>query len=223
MLDLRLEARLHSAGFTHVAGCDEAGRGALAGPMVAAAVVLPPGCHIDGLTDSKLLTPARRALFFDRIHQVALSTSVVRTTPAQIDRVGVHRANLALLVRALRSLQGEFDYALADGFALPQDQVQAPVLGVRKGDVVAHCVAAASVLAKVTRDRMLVRAAARHPGYGLDQHKGYGTAQHWAALRALGPSPYHRRSFAGVDQPAPARPGPARREPEPPGPEQEEA
>ena len=111
-----------------------------------------------------------------------------------------YEADLELLARALRSLPGGFDYGLADGFGLTRD-LPAPVLGVRKGDLVARCVAAASILAKVTRDRMLIRAARRFPAYGFERHKGYGTDEHWAALRVYGPSSYHRRSFTGVADP----------------------
>ena len=196
------EDRLRDAGFPRVAGCDEAGRGALAGPLVAAAVVLPPACPIEGLADSKLLTPLRRAELAEQIRELALDHAVVWASPASIDRDGVHRTNLELLARALRSLPGGFDYGLADGFGLRHD-LPAPVLGVRKGDLVARCVAAASILAKVTRDRMLIRAAKRFPAYGFERHKGYGTDEHWAALRAHGPSSYHRRSFTGVADPRP--------------------
>jgi ribonuclease HII len=193
------EDRLRAAGFPRVAGCDEAGRGALAGPLVAAAVVLPEGCPIEGLADSKLLTPARREELAAEIRGCALSHVVVWASVDSIDRTGVHRANLALLQRALRSLPGGYDYALSDGFGLPEET--APVLGVRKGDQVARCVAAASILAKTTRDRMLVKASKRFPGYGFERHKGYGTGEHWRALQALGPTPYHRRSFTGVASP----------------------
>jgi ribonuclease HII len=194
------EDRLRAAGFARVAGCDEAGRGALAGPLVAAAVVLGPGCPIVGLADSKLLTPARRQQLAGQILEHALAQVVVWAGPASIDRDGLQRTNLELLARALRSLPGGFDYGLADGFALSRD-LPAPVLGVRKGDQVASCVAAASILAKVTRDRMMVRAARRFPPYGFERHKGYGTDEHWAALRVHGPSAYHRRSFTGVADP----------------------
>ena len=194
------EDRLRDAGFPRVAGCDEAGRGALAGPLVAAAVVLPPDCPIEGLADSKLLTPLRRAELAEQIREHALAQTVVWASPASIDRDGLHRTNLELLARALRSLPGGFDYGLADGFGLTHD-LPAPVLGVRKGDLVARCVAAASILAKVSRDRMLIRAAKRFPPYGFERHKGYGTDEHWAALRAYGPSSYHRRSFTGVANP----------------------
>jgi ribonuclease HII len=195
-----LEDRLREAGFPRVAGCDEAGRGALAGPLVAAAVILGPACTIEGLADSKLLTPTRREELAVQIRQQAAAHVVVWAGPTSIDRFGLHRTNMILLARALRALPGGFDYGLADGFGLGGD-LPAPVLGVRKGDQVASCVAAASILAKVTRDRMLVRAARRFPPYGFERHKGYGTDEHWAALRAHGPSAYHRRSFTGVADP----------------------
>lgn len=193
------EERLRSVGFDRVAGVDEAGRGALAGPLVAAAVVLPRECAIEGLADSKLLTPTAREAIAAQVRQVAVAWAVVRVGPDRIDRQGLHRTNLALLGRALRALAGGFDYALADGF--PIGGLPAPVLGVRKGDQLISCIAAASVLAKVSRDRMMCRAAKRFPGYGFERHKGYGTDAHWAALRALGPSSFHRRSFNGVVDP----------------------
>jgi ribonuclease HII len=193
------EDRLRDMGFGRVAGVDEAGRGALAGPLVAAAVILDPLTAIDGLADSKLLTPARRAELAAEIEQAALAIAVVRVGPDSIDRVGLQRCNLALLARALRTLPGGFDYGLADGF--PLRGLPAPVLGVRKGDQVAACVAAASIVAKVTRDRIMVGAARRFRGYGFERHKGYGTDWHWDALRRLGPSAYHRLSFAGVAAP----------------------
>jgi len=193
------EDRLRAAGFDRVAGCDEAGRGALAGPLVAAAVILPPGHGIEGLADSKLLLPARREQLAAQIHERAEAVVVVRAGPERIDRCGLHRTNLALLAKALRTLPDGFDYGLGDGFALACGDE--PVLGVRKGDQVAACVAAASIVAKVTRDRMLVRAARRYPGYGLQRNKGYGTPEHWAGLQELGPSAYHRRSFTGVANP----------------------
>jgi ribonuclease HII len=193
------EDRLRDAGFGRVAGVDEAGRGALAGPLVAAAVVLPRDCPVEGLADSKLLTPQRRNQLAAEIQRHALAVSVVRVGPDTIDRSGLQRANIALLAKALRELPGGYDYAIADGFPLPQ--MPAPVLGMRKGDQVAACVAAASIIAKVTRDKIMVGAARRYRGYGFQRHKGYGTDEHWAALRALGPSSYHRHSFIGVAAP----------------------
>jgi ribonuclease HII len=199
------EDRLRDAGFGRVAGVDEAGRGALAGPLVAAAVVLPPDCPVQGLADSKLLTALRRAQLAEEIHRHALAVAVVRVGPDTIDRCGLQRANIALLARALRELPGGYDYAIADGFPLPH--MPAPVLGMRKGDQVAACVAAASIVAKVARDKIMVGAARRYRGYGFQRHKGYGTDEHWAALRALGPSAYHRHSFTGVAAPWAAPPG----------------
>jgi ribonuclease HII len=193
------EDRLRDAGFGRVAGVDEAGRGALAGPLVAAAVVLPRDCPVEGLADSKLLTPQRRTELAAEIQRHALAVSVVRVGPDTIDRSGLQRANIALLAKALRELPGGYDYAIADGFPLPH--MPAPVLGMRKGDQVAACVAAASIIAKVTRDKIMVGAARRYRGYGFQRHKGYGTDEHWAALRALGPSAYHRHSFTGVAAP----------------------
>lgn len=199
-----LEDRLRDVGFKRVAGVDEAGRGALAGPLVAAAVILPAGCPIIGLADSKLLTPERREALAVEIRRHALALSVVRASPETIDRAGLQRTNLALLGRALRELDGGYDYALADGF--PLANLPAPVLAIRKGDQVAACVAAASIIAKVARDQIMTRAARRFPGYGFERHKGYGTEQHWEALRKLGPSAYHRLSFTGVAAPWTARP-----------------
>ena len=193
------EDRLRDAGFGRVAGVDEAGRGALAGPLVAAAVILPPACPVQGLADSKLLTPERRGELAAQIRAHALAISVVRVGPDTIDREGLQRTNIALLARALRELPHGYDYGLADGFPLPH--MPAPVLGMRKGDQVAACVAAASIIAKVARDKIMVGAARRYRGYGFQRHKGYGTDEHWAALRALGPSAYHRHSFTGVAAP----------------------
>ncbi len=190
-----LEDRLRKVGFARVAGVDEAGRGALAGPLVAAAVILPAKCPIEGLADSKLLTPERR-------EELAVQ---IRAGPDTIDRIGLQRTNLALLAKALRLLPGGFDYGLADGFPLG-DGLPGPVLGVRKGDQVIACVAAASIIAKVSRDRIMVGAARRYRGYGFQRHKGYGTDEHWTALRKLGPSAYHRYSFAGVAAPWAAPP-----------------
>jgi ribonuclease HII len=193
------EDRLRDAGFTRVAGADEAGRGALAGPLVAAAVILPDACPVQGLADSKLLTPERRAELAVQIRRYALAIAVARVGPDTIDRTGLQRANVALLAKALRLLPDGYDYALADGF--PLRNMPAPVLGMPKGDQVATCVAAASIIAKVTRDKIMVGAARRYRGYGFERHKGYGTDEHWRALRALGPSSYHRHSFTGVAAP----------------------
>lgn len=194
-----LERRLHAEGFGLVAGADEAGRGALAGPLVAAAVVLPPDFVLPGLRDSKLLTAAARERLSVEIRRQATALSVVRVTPQRIDRDGLQRANIWALRRAVLRLEPAPEYALFDGF--PVKRVPCPSLAVKKGDRIAACVAAASIIAKVTRDRGMRRLHRRYPTYNLRGNKGYGTAEHWAALREHGPSEIHRRSFYGVATP----------------------
>lgn len=192
----RLEERLAAAGFSRIAGADEVGRGALAGPLVAAAVILPSDANIDGLRDSKLCTAAQRERLARAIRAVALSVSIVRITPARIDRVGLQRCNLQALRRALAGLDTCPDYALTDGFALRRPPV--PALAVKKGDQVSKSVAAASIIAKVARDRAMRRYHRRFPQYGFATNVGYGTREHWRALEAHGPCEIHRRSFYGV-------------------------
>jgi ribonuclease HII len=190
------ERRLHAAGFWLIAGVDEAGRGALAGPLVASAVILPEGFDVEGLADSKVLAPPDRERWFDLICASAVSVSVVKCFSRGIDHRGLHVSNLALLRRALRELDVRPDFILADGFSLPG--IRVPHLSIKKGDAVTASVAAASVVAKVTRDRLMERYHHRYPRYGFDRHKGYGTASHRAAIAAYGPSPIHRLSFKGM-------------------------
>ncbi|HEX2028241.1 MAG TPA: ribonuclease HII [Nitriliruptorales bacterium] len=190
------EAVLHARGFRRVAGADEAGRGALAGPLVAAAVVLPPGWVPDGLNDSKLVPPAERDRLYDEIVAHALAVGVFRISHTRLDQIGLQRANLAALRAALNKIDPDPEYVLVDGFALRRLPV--PCLRVVKGDQVCTSVAAASIVAKVTRDRIMVRADRRYPGYGFASHKGYRSPQHLAALRELGPCDIHRRCFAPV-------------------------
>ena len=190
------ERLLREAGFAVVAGVDEAGRGALAGPLVAAAVVLPPRFDPEGLEDSKLLTPRQRDRMYVRILGDAVAWTVCRAMPRRIDRAGLHRTNLRLLRRALSLLPVSPEYILTDGF--PLQGLPVPSLGIRKGDMVTASVAAASVVAKVTRDRIMDRYHRRFPDYGFDSNRGYGTARHWEALERFGPSPIHRWSFKGV-------------------------
>jgi ribonuclease HII len=194
-----LERRLAEAGFATVAGVDEVGRGALAGPLVAAAVVLPADAEIEGLKDSKLCTRRQRERLAAAIEEVALAVSVVRVRPERIDRLGLQRCNLDALRRALRGLQVEPDYVLVDGFRLRR--LAWPSLAVKKGDAVSKAVSAASVVAKVYRDALMRRYHRRHPAYGFATNVGYGTAEHWEALRTHGPCPLHRRSFYGVADP----------------------
>ncbi len=193
-----LERRLRKAGFAPVAGADEAGRGACAGPLVVGACILPAGRRgtIDELADSKLLTPAARDRVYDRVVARAESWSVVVIPAAEVDRIGLHVANLAGMRRALARLDPAPAYALTDGF--PVRGIGVPGLGVWKGDRVAACVAAASVLAKVTRDRIMVELHDRFPSYGFAVHKGYVTPGHAAALDAYGPCEEHRRSYVNV-------------------------
>lgn len=191
-----LEARLHDAGFARVAGCDEVGRGALAGPLVAAAVILPPDVTIDGLRDSKLCTRLQRERIAREIQSCALAVGIVKVRPDRIDRDGLQRCNLQALRAALKKLAVPPDYVLVDAFRMKR--MAWPNLAVKKADVVSRNVAAASIVAKVHRDRLMRRAHRRFPRYGFDTNVGYATAEHWAALKEHGPSDIHRRSFFGV-------------------------
>ncbi|WP_027343829.1 ribonuclease HII [Hamadaea tsunoensis] len=193
-----LERSLRRRGFTRVAGADEAGRGACAGPLVAAAAMLPDGKsgEIPGLADSKLLTPLARDRIYDEVVKRASAWSVIIIPAADVDRLGLQFCNLSALRRSLATLTLRPDYVLTDGF--PVDGAGVPGLAVWKGDRVAACVAAASVLAKVTRDRIMVEMAEKFPEYGFEVHKGYTTPEHAAALREHGPCPEHRFSYANV-------------------------
>jgi ribonuclease HII len=193
-----LERALQRRGFRLVAGADEAGRGACAGPLVAAAALLPEGRRgeIDGLADSKLLTPAAREKVYEAVVRQALAYSVVIVPAADVDARGLHVCNLAAMRRALASLAVRPEYVLTDGFGV--DGLGVPGLAVWKGDRVAACVAAASVLAKVTRDRLMVEMDGSFPEYGFAEHKGYVTPEHSAALRRYGPCREHRFSYVNV-------------------------
>jgi ribonuclease HII len=193
-----LERALQRRGFRHVAGADEAGRGACAGPLVAGAAILPEGKRgeIEELADSKLLTPLARERVYDEVVKRALAWSVVIIPPAEVDQRGLHVCNLVAMRRALASLSTGPEYVLTDGF--PVDGLGAPGLAVWKGDRVAACVAAASVLAKVTRDRLMVELDDRFPDYGFAEHKGYITDEHSAALTRHGPCIEHRFSYVNV-------------------------
>ncbi len=192
------ERALARAGFVHVAGADEAGRGACAGPLVVAAAVLPQGRRgeVPGLADSKLLTPAARVRAYDAVLRRAVAWSVVVVPATEVDEVGLHRCNVAAMRRALARLDPGPSYVLTDGFPVPGLGV--PGLAVWKGDRVAGCVAAASVIAKVTRDRIMTELHERWPAYDFATHKGYVTAAHSAALRRHGPCPEHRFSYVNV-------------------------
>ena len=193
-----LQALLHRKGLGPVAGVDEAGRGACAGPLVVAACVLrvADAAVLAGLTDSKLLTAARREHYHDLIITRAVARSVVVIPPEEVDERGVHVANLEGMRRAVAGLAVQPGYVLTDGFGVPG--LTAPNLAVIGGDRAAACVAAASVLAKVTRDRIMGELHERIPRYGFGEHKGYCTPEHNASLLAHGPCPEHRFSYLNV-------------------------
>lgn len=182
-----------------VAGVDEAGRGPLAGPVVVAAVILDPARPIDGLDDSKRLSAKRREQLYALIVRHALAHAIVRVEAAEIDRVNILNATLSGMSQALRSLPVTPTRALIDGNRLP-GSLPCPGRAIIGGDASEPAISAASILAKVARDRILVEYESRWPGYGFAQHKGYPTAAHIAALQRLGPCPEHRRSFAPVRQ-----------------------
>ena len=192
------ERALRRAGLDPVAGVDEAGRGACAGPLVAAAVVLPDGRRglVPGLADSKLLTARARERCYDEVLKRAEAWSVVVVDSEECDRLGMHVANVEALRRAIALLDVRPAYVLTDGF--PVDGLGVPGLAVWKGDRVAGCIAAASVIAKVTRDRMMAELHETYPVYDFATHKGYITAAHTEALERHGPCPVHRRRFVNV-------------------------
>ena len=181
-----------------VAGVDEAGRGPLAGPVVAAAVILDDLRPIPGLNDSKKLSAARREVLFDEIRAKALCCSVAEASVEEIDRLNILQATMLAMRRAVQGLRLKPAKVLVDGNRLPPLEVLAEA--IVGGDAKVAAISAASILAKVTRDRQLIELHQRHPEYGFDRHKGYGTADHLAALRRHGPLPVHRRSFAPVAQ-----------------------
>ncbi|WP_051515740.1 ribonuclease HII [Candidatus Blastococcus massiliensis] len=193
-----MERSLRRRGFGAVAGADEAGRGACAGPLVAAACVLPSGKRgrVPGLADSKLLTAAARDRVYAEILDRAVAWSVVEIPVEDLDARGMHVTNLEALRRAVHTLEPGPDYVLTDGFPVPG--LARPGLAVWKGDRVAACVAAASVLAKVTRDRIMLELHEQWPEYDFAGHKGYITDVHTAALQRHGPCPAHRRRFVNV-------------------------
>jgi ribonuclease HII len=192
------ERALRRAGLDPIAGVDEAGRGACAGPLVAAAVILPEGRRgeVPELNDSKLLTEKARERCYDQVVRRAVAWSVVVVSHEECDRLGMHVANVEALRRSLARLDVRPSYVLTDGF--PVDGLEVPGLAMWKGDRVAGCIAAASVLAKVTRDRIMAGLHEQYPAYDFLTHKGYITPAHTAALEAHGPCAIHRRRFINV-------------------------
>ncbi|OQO90091.1 ribonuclease HII [Saccharomonospora piscinae] len=200
-----LQSALDRRGLGPVAGVDEAGRGACAGPLVVASCVLRPadGPRLAELTDSKLLTALARDRVYEQVVRRAVDYAIVVIPPAEIDTKGIHVTNIEGMRRAVAGLARRPGYVLIDGFRVPG--LPSPSMPVVKGDRAVACVAAASVLAKVTRDRIMAALHGEHPGYGFDVHKGYSTAEHGAALSEHGPCEAHRWSFANVAAAAIAR------------------
>lgn len=195
MPDLTFERAAMARGFALIAGVDEVGRGPLAGPVAAAAVILDPDNLPLGVADSKALSAKRRDALCDEIFARALGVSVALVEAAEIDRINIRQAAHAAMRRALAGLALRADYALIDGSDLPADLGCAGETIV-KGDAKSLSIAAASIVAKVTRDRLMARMHLRFPAYGFDRHAGYGTKAHLAAIAAHGPCPLHRMSFA---------------------------
>jgi ribonuclease HII len=181
---------------TQVAGVDEAGRGALVGNVVAAAVILPAQFDLPGLTDSKKLSARQREVLFDAITAQALAWCAAAASPAEIDAMNIHHATLLAMRRAVEGLAISPQSVLVDGKFTPD--LAMPARTIVGGDASEACIAAASIIAKVTRDRQMMELEARFPGYGFAVHKGYGTKAHLAALTRLGATPEHRRSYAPV-------------------------
>lgn len=193
MLDYQLESELMTEGYKSVCGVDEAGRGPLCGPVVAAACILPIGLVIEGLNDSKKLTPKKRDLLFEEIKKNAVAYSIAEASVEEIDEMNILEADLLAMRRAIDGLLIKADFALIDGNIAKGFQI--PAKAVVKGDATSPSIAAASILAKVTRDRQCEELDKLYPQYGIAKHKGYGTKEHMEALRTFGPSPIHRKQF----------------------------
>jgi ribonuclease HII len=193
-----IEENLLKAGLANIAGVDEAGRGACAGPLVVAAVILQDlrSEKLAKVTDSKKLTPKLRELLFDTIVKNSIAYSIIEISSSEIDEIGLQRSNIEGMRRAVNALAIKPDYVLTDGYSIPG--LVTPNLAVWKGDQVALSISAASILAKVHRDRIMLDMDSQYPGYGFAEHKGYATAAHEAAMRELGVLDIHRRSYANV-------------------------
>jgi ribonuclease HII len=195
---LAFEQQARRRGYGIIAGIDEAGRGALAGPVVAAAVILPAGLHIDGVDDSKKLTPATREHLFDVVMDQALSVGVGIGGPELIDSINILQATRIAMLEAVAGLSPQPDYLLIDGISTIDSPL--PQKTIKKGDSLSLSIAAASIIAKVSRDRLMRDLDAVHPEYGFAGHKGYGSATHLEAISRFGPSKVHRLTFGGVKE-----------------------
>ena len=195
---LGIEGSLRASGLSKIAGVDEAGRGPCAGPLVIAAVILkdPYSPSLQRVRDSKAIGEVEREELFDRVIEQAECYSIIEITPEEIDRRGLHKSNLEGMRRAINSLNSTPEYVLTDGYAIAG--LGFPSLAVWKGDQVAISISSASILAKVYRDRIMRQMDVKYPGYGFARNKGYITAAHTCALKALGATEIHRRSFANI-------------------------
>ncbi len=193
MPDYSIEEKLHAEGFAAVCGIDEAGRGPLCGPVFAAACILPDGLYIEGLNDSKKLTEKKREKLFDIICREAIAYSIASASVEEIDELNILEADLLAMRRAIDGLSVKADFAIIDGNVARDFQI--PAMAVVKGDATSMSIAAASILAKVSRDRICLELDRDYPQYGIAKHKGYGTKVHMDALRKFGPSPIHRKKF----------------------------
>ena len=193
-----IEKQLLASGITKIAGVDEAGRGPCAGPLVIASVILkdPQSQSLSEIRDSKELTPAKRERLFDLVIAESVAHSIIEVGVDEIDSLGLHKCNIEGMRRAINALQIEPEYVLTDGYAIPG--LVTPNLAVWKGDQVAISISAASILAKVYRDRIMIELDQKYPGYGLAGHKGYITKTHTDAIKELGVLPIHRRSFSNI-------------------------
>lgn len=195
---LSFEQQARTSGYRFIAGIDEAGRGPLAGPVVAAAVILPDGVRIAGVNDSKKLSPQARERLFDAIKAQALAVGIGMAGPELIDRINILQATRYAMLEAVTKLSQQPDYLLIDGISTIDSKI--PQKTIKKGDSLSHSIAAASIIAKVSRDRLMCDMDTLYPGYGFAGHKGYGSASHLEAIRLLGPTAIHRLTFGGVKE-----------------------
>ena len=191
---LEFEEQAAAKGYKAICGVDEAGRGPLAGPVCAAAVIFPEGVVVEGVNDSKKLSPKKREELFDKIKENALAYNIAYASVEEIEELNILNAAMLAMKRAVEGLSEKADIILIDGNKTPYFN-DIPCRAIVKGDALSHSIAAASILAKVTRDRLMVEYDGQYPGYGFAVHKGYGTKAHYAAIDKLGLCPIHRRTF----------------------------
>lgn len=189
----KIEREWHEKGYKYVGGADEVGRGPLAGPVVCAAVILPPDCKIEGIDDSKKLSAKRREELYDEINKQAICISVAFVNEKEIDEINILNATKKCMAQAINCLKVKPDIMLID--ALENLDISCPQKGIVHGDALVYSIGAASIVAKVTRDRFMDGMAEKYPIYGFEKHKGYGTKQHIDAIKKYGPCPLHRKSF----------------------------